>query len=418
MASFPLLYPRQYPRQAGWLIGLIAAIALGAYVADAAGAPRAPYFAGQGARQSFGLVHGEGCDSDWLGVAYTKNWWDKQGGAEALRAAADREYACGKMVTPLMVAHWDGLAPGAIRSAMTNYFAQNPDISVWEFGREENLGGGDGCCSPAQLALLEKKLYAVRAARDDANNPSAKIAYQIANLDLRPFEAFLNSRAARWIDVLAAHPYPWPDFPTPESWHDEWIEGVKRLIAASPYANKKTKIMYTEVGAPVSGVDAPGDRAQSPLENAQYLVKLHVMAFNAGVERVYWYHGQDTCGDAGNAECNFGLTAHDGRKRPAYFAYRTLLSCLEGKAAAPAFRALEAGVRVYEFAGERGKCLVAWTYAPGVTQRHAPTLPVVKLPIRTLTDARAAVVRDVTGAITSYVDGLTLSPSPVFIETF
>lgn len=380
-------------------------------------ASNAPFPKNMAAEPAFGLVHAEACDPNWAGVAFFKNWWDRQGGPDYLKSVVVADRSCGKMETPLIVANWDGAAPSAIAAAMTNFFFANPDAPVWEFGKEENLGGGDGCCSLSQLALLERKLSAVRAARTQAKAWNIEIAYQIANLDLNTFRAFLNSPAAALIDVLAPHPYPWPDFPTPETWHDQWLGEVRRLIAGSPYANKKMKIMYTEVGAPVSGADAPGDRAQSPLENAQYLVKLHVMAFNAGVQRVYWYQGRDNCYDPKNAECNFGLISYDGQKRPAYFAYRTLQSCLTGKVVNPIYRALAEGARTYEFVGAKGRCVVAWTFVDGVTERTAPTGPAVKLPVAALTNRRVLAVRNTTGAILQFSNDLTLSPSPIFIET-
>jgi hypothetical protein len=382
--------------------------------------PGAGFAASGGVSQisPFGLVHADACGaSDAPGVGFVKTWWDRQGGPLSLRSAVDAEKACGVMETPVIVSNWDHAAPAAIKAAMTDFFARNRNVPVWEFGLEENLGHGDGCCSPSQLALLERKLSAVKEARADAHAPHALIAYQIANLGLAPYKALLQSKAAASIDVLAPHPYAWPDFATPETWHDKWIAEIKNLIRSSPFANKKMKIMYTEVGAPVAGVDAPGDRPQSLIENAQYLVKLHVLAYNAGVERVYWYQDNDNCADTRNAECNFGLIASNGARRPAYLAYKTLISCLKDKSIRPIFRALPSGVRTYEFQGKTGSCIVAWTYVDGVTERIAPKKPRLSLPVAALTSKRVASVLDVTGSPLPAANELSLSPSPIFIET-
>lgn len=366
----------------------------------------------------FGLVHASACgEPNAPGAGFVKTWWDRQGGPLSLRAAVDAEQACGVMETPVIVSNWDHAAPAAIKAAMTDFFSLNRNVPVWEFGVEENLGHGDGCCSPPQLALLGRKLSAVKEAQAAANASHAMIAYQIANLDLAPYKALLQSKAAASIDVLAPHPYAWPDFPTPEIWHDKWIAEIKKLIAASPFANQNMKIMYTEVGAPVAGVDAPGDRPQSLMENAQYLVKLHVLAYNAGVERVYWYHENDNCADPGNAECNFGLIASNGARRPAYLAYETLVSCLRNKSIKPIFRSLPSGVRTYEFRGKTGSCIVAWTFVDGVTERVAPTAPRIRAPVAALTNNRVASVVDITGSLLPAASELSLSPSPIFIET-
>ncbi len=366
----------------------------------------------------FGLVHASACgELNAPRGGSVKTWWDRQGGPASLRSAIDLEQICGVMETPVIVANWDHASPPAIKAAMTDFFSLNRNVPVWEFGVEENLGGGDGCCSPPQLALLERKLSAVNEARAAAKAPRARIAYQIANLDLGPYKALLQSKASAYIDILAPHPYAWPDFPTPENWHDAWIAEIRKLIAASPFANKKMEIMYTEVGAPVAGVDAPGNRPQSLIENAQYLVKLHVLAYNAGVERVYWYHENDRCADPKNAECNFGLIARDGSIRPAYLAYQTLVSCLRDKLIRPIFRAFPSGVRAYEFRGETGSCIVAWTFVAGVTEPIAPKTPIVTMPVAALTKKRVTSVFNVTGAPTPIASELTLSPSPIFIET-
>lgn len=382
--------------------------------------PHACFAASSGlaGNSAFGLVHASACgEPNAPSGGFVKTWWDRQGGPLALKSAVDAEKACGVMETPMIVSNWDHAAPAAIKTAMTDFFSLNRNVPVWEFGREENLGGGDGCCSPSQLALLERKLSAVKEARTAANAPHAMIAYQIANLDLAPYKALLQSRAAASIDVLAPHPYAWPDFPTPEIWHDKWIAEVEKLIATSPVANKKMKIMYTEVGAPVAGVDAPGDRPQSPIENAQYLVKLHVLAYNAGVGRVYWYHENDNCADTGNAECNFGLIASNGARRPAYLAYKTLISCLKDKSIKPIFRARPSGVRTYEFQGKTGSCIVAWTFVDGVTERIAPKTSRLSVPVAALTSKRVTSVSDIAGRLSPAASELSLSPSPIFIET-
>jgi len=232
-----------------------------------------------------------------------------------------------------------------------------------------------------------------------------------------PYYALLNSQAASLIDIIACHPYDWQLFRTPEVWHDQFLQGLKQIIASSPTANKNMAIMYTEVGAPVSGTDAPGDRAQSPAENAQYLVKIHVMAYNGGVERVYWYQGQDTCSDQTNAECNFGLITNGGVPRPAYQAYRTMTSCMNGKNLPPVYTNLVSGVRYYDFAGSNGHCIIAWTYLSGVTQQTAPSTPTVSMNLSSITTKQILSVKNTVGANMPTNGNINLSPAPIFIET-
>ncbi len=379
-----------------------------------------PTPASTNAKVSFGLVQANVCDMNELGEIHVKNWADGMGDASSLSTYVASAAACNKVQTPLFTVNWDRKTTQQIQSALTPYFALNKNTPVWEFGLEENIGGGEGCCSVAQLQRLNDKLQAVVSARTAAGNTTAKITYQVVGtLANTSYPDLLNSAAAAKIDVLSAHPYAWPDFATPETWHDQWIDQVKALIANSPTANKKMQIMYTEVGAPVFGVDAPGDRAQSLLENAAYLVKLHVMAFRKGVRRLYWYHGQDSCSDPNHAECAFGLVATDGTKRPSYYAFRTMVSCLKDKDLVPQYTELSSGVRIYDFSGASGHCLVVWSYKDGITERLAPSKPVVGVPLSALTAHSVLSVQSVVGQAVAFQAGasLSISPTPIFIST-
>jgi hypothetical protein len=321
-------------------------------------------------------------------------------------------------------------------TAMTSYFAANPELPIWQFGWEENIKGK--CCTKDQLNTLAAQFSSVAAARNAAGNTKAKIAYQmvfqtnnsylgtsadINNSSIRDFSAFLASPAAASVDVLAIHPYAWNNYPTPETWEEKYLSVIKDLISKS--ANPKMQIIYTEGGAPVCNSISTGCtldefgstvRGQGQQENAEYLVKHHVLAFAAGVQLVMWYKGGEfggcsTTSPRTSAEDCFSLTPLTGA------AYNALRSCLSNNTTQPMLRAPQPGVRVYDFVGANGTCSVAWAY-DGTTQAVAPTQPTLSVPLTTLSPKPITKIQSTTGAAIAFSSGtVTLTPAPIFVYT-
>jgi hypothetical protein len=208
---------------------------------------------------------------------------------------------------------------------------------------------------------------------------------------------------------------------------------VRGYIAASPYANKNMQIIYTEAGAPVCDSSPTGCtldefgtpvRGQGQQENAEYMVKLHAISFNAGVKAIVWYQqgfGSDPyCTPGTSAESCFGMSNSNGPRLVAS-AYRTMTACMAGKSTTPNFRTVNGNVRVYEFPsldGSSASCIVAWTYQSGVTEVVQPRNPAVSIPLSSITGKTVKSVQNTTGASIGFTAGgsLSLSPAPVFIQ--
>ena len=369
-------------------------------------------------------------------AGFVANWWDQGGSPAGLASTVSAEKTCGKMEVPLMWTAPNWAAPTtSITSTMTEYFQKNPDIPVWQFGWEENIKGR--CCNAGELATLLDELSGVAAARMAAGS-DARIAYQIVSTGMGDIQALLAHPAAGLIDVIAVHPYDWTEFRTPEVWlytgdQKGVLDRVKAWIATS--ANPDMAIHLTEVGAPVCDqaggcrLDEFGDnvRGQDPDENAAWMVKVHILSLDAGVERILWYKrgfGPDpVCVTGTSGESCFGMENSAG-PRPVHAAYRTMTGCLAGKSRVPTFSAPQAGVRVYRFAAVTGSgaCVIAWTF-DGTTQDVNPQDPVIAgVPLADLVPGGSvASVVDTTDETTLCSGGscagasVTLTPAPVFI---
>src|ERR1041384_7284634 len=238
---------------------------------------------------------------------------------------------------------------------------------------------------------------------------------------------------ASLIDALAIHPYAWNNFPTPETWEDQMLSQVKGYIAASPYANKNMQIIFTEAGAPVCDSIPTGCtlsesgtpiRGQGQEENAEYMVKLHVIGFKAGVKIIVWYQQgfspDPYCTAGTSGERCFGMSNSQGLRLVAH-AYEAMTKCMAGKSTTPMFKIVNGKVRVYEFPsldGSSASCIVTWSYQKGVTEVVQPQNPVVSIPLSSITSKTVMSVQNTTGASIAFTAGasLGLSPAPVFMQ--
>ncbi len=252
-----------------------------------------------------------------------------------------------------------------LSSRVRKYFEAHPVTGYWELGIEENLRRRYE--TPYYWSNLEAKTRAVREAANEVN-PDIKLVYQVAELRPRHVEAFLESATARHFDILSLHPYAWPDFPDPEQWLDDYLKEVDELMAGQ---GRVMPVWFTEVGVPHHG-NAPGAffgypkkgaevMGKSRYEAASYLVKLYVLAFHHGVEKVFWYNYKDRAPGREYAENHFGLYDYWGYPKPVYLAYINLIRQLHGKKTGDS-RQLPDNVRVYEFTGEGRRLAVVWTH--------------------------------------------------------
>lgn len=250
----------------------------------------------------------------------------------------------------------------ALTDKIRPYFKADVANGHWELGIEENLRSR--YLAPAYFANLKAKVAAVRAVADEFN-PDMRFLFQIAETRVGDAEKFFESEAAAEFDILALHPYAWPDFPTPERWLDTYIDEIRSAMRKH---GVDFPIWITEIGAPqndarVSMMSSGNNpvRGQSRAENSAYLVKTHVLALARGIEKIFWYNYRDRDASTKDVEDHFGLVDFHGFPKPSYAAYATMVRCLKNTRFERR-RDLSTGVRIYEFSTANRKCLVVWTY--------------------------------------------------------
>ena len=254
----------------------------------------------------------------------------------------------------------------ALQDKIRPFFEADPLTEHWELGREENLSSRFE--EPSYFANLKAKAAAIREAANGVN-PNLRFLFQLAGQSLTDVEEFLASEAASEFDILAPHPYAWPDFPTPEEWLEDFIDERR---AAMEGRGVDFPMWFTEIGAPQNDAQVEqmlsGEnpvRGQSREENAAYLVKSHTISLAKGIDKIFWYNYVDRDPSTTDVEDHFGLIDFWGFPKPSYSAYATMVSCIEGKSFQER-RDLAGDVRIYEFSDAEQSCLVVWTYPASV----------------------------------------------------
>lgn len=273
---------------------------------------------------------------------------------------------------PISQAQLDGL-----RTRMRDHLAATPSKHYWELGLEENLL--DRFHTAAYYwSNLDAKVQAARSAATDAGTDT-KYIFQIAEPAARKGDvtAFLSSDAATKFDVLALHPYAWPDFPSPETWMADLMTFTFDQMRTT---GVQLPVWFTEVGAP-HAINYPGgwfgygDRnSPDPEVNRQvtglsrraevaYLIKIYVLGRQFGAEKVFWYNYIDHGSDRTNPENAFGIRDFWGFPKPAYLGWVSTQVIDHGQPAG--VQQLSAGVWLATFHGENGNVRVVWRYPRG-----------------------------------------------------
>lgn len=353
------------------------------------------------------VIHADEND-DELGTAWSKTlslqFFDsatRKLDAAAWRAAIADRRAHGLTDLPLAIGEdWvsDGAKPVSaeqlqrLHHRMLQYFRAEPSVPAWELGIEENLGWrahrGDW---PYYWQNLEAKAKAVRRAADEVD-PKIKLIYQVAELDIRSVEDFCRSAAAAQFDVLALHPYAWPDFPPPARWMPDYVGRVRALMRR---CHSEKPIWFTEIGAPLDGnprgffgyPTIPAfDRGLGRDEHGAYLAQCILEAFRLGIEKVFWYTYSDSGDNPEYAEDFFGMIDARGFPKPSYLAFCTLSNQIAGRSFA-SMKILPGGVRVYRFSGKEEDCLAIWTSSGGTPKIDLRSLDLGSRTVRSVADA-------------------------------
>ena len=367
------------------------------------------------ASSQFGMVHAKFQDPYLPRWVKTMTWKTRE--PDGWKAAIKERAEAGKSELPIIVSgEWvsddsqpiskAALAVIGVRSQQ--YFVADPSVAYWELGIEENLS--KNYHQKYYWSNLASKVAAVKQASLSVG-VNVKLIYQIAERRKKDIRAFLDSQAAKDFDILAIHPYAWPDFRTPETWLPSFQQFVRDEMSAR---KRSFPIWYSEVGAPHHGnplgfFGYPEDGAEvtgvTLYSATPYLLKLHVMGLAEGVEKIFWYNYIDRHSERDYAENFFGLIDYWGFPKPAYTAYATMIRLLEGKQLV----AKEEGknsLYSYTFSDQKNTVSVLWRY-PGTD----------RVPFSSVINNQSVKVYDIMGHELKgeHLAKLSLSEEPVYV---
>eukprot|EP01113_Clastostelium_recurvatum_P005806 TRINITY_DN12603_c0_g2_i6.p1 TRINITY_DN12603_c0_g2~~TRINITY_DN12603_c0_g2_i6.p1 ORF type:complete len:861 (-),score=192.83 TRINITY_DN12603_c0_g2_i6:26-2365(-) len=150
---------------------------------------------------------------------------------------------------------------------------------------------------------------------------STNVGYQPYTWDNT--RTFINSVAFSGFDILGLIVYPWPDFPSPESFLPSLLAEVSSWLLGE--GKPTMPIWITEAGIPVNDPPLPdfadaGNKIQgtSRYGAASYCVKFFVVSLSLGVERVLFKEYRNPASDRLEAQANFGTRDHEGYPLPSY----------------------------------------------------------------------------------------------------
>jgi hypothetical protein len=368
----------------------------------------------------FGVVHASLDDPFVPGWVKTSTWLTT--GPDGWWRRIEERRVIGAIELPIIIEdEWSTddtvVVSDALLDRLTDraatYFSAHRETKYWEAGIEENLTSSYD--QPLYWTNLALKAQALRAAAN-RSNPDVKLIYQVAELRLADITRFLRSSASRHFDILSLHPYDWPDFRSPETWLPEFLSSVRQTMGAS---GDEMPIWFTEVGAPVRGNSAGGFFGYplkgaevdglSLLEAAVYMVRMHVVAFQNGVEKIFWYNHKDRGSSRERAEDHFGMVDYWGFPKPSYVAYEQLRRTLGSMPSSGG--PIEANdVLGYNFASADREITVAWSTSGEGQAVDARDL------VRTAPGNRSIRVEDLFGTVLpGSVDSVVISNSPVYI---
>ena len=233
----------------------------------------------------------------------------------------------------------------------------------------------------------------VAAAHDAAKSvdPTAKIGITAKSVHLNYLAHAIRSGAKNKFDWVSLHPYETLNGVALSAGSDPLYLSInatlRKMLNAQNPERADVPLFFTEIGCDAR----KGEDAQ-----ASSLLKTYIMGIAQGVAQIQWFEGRD--GDSGP----MGLMDDSGRKRPAYFAYGSMIKHFGQRPEYLGWVTLAQKHTGFVFKGADGKTLLAaWTSKKGETAD-------VEL------GAEFDVVNPLTGAIEKSRK-IQLSNMPVFI---
>lgn len=201
-----------------------------------------------------------------------------------------------------------------------------PQIPAWELWNEPNFSrfskpGPD----PGKFVEF---MRSARRVRDGVGSQAKLISGGLApGVDIDIF-TWLNEVAIRGglslIDGFGVHPYSVVDPDDPRSWMMK-LETIHNRLAE--LGRPDLPLWLTEYGSPTTQAASGYGPPLNDQQQADRLRNAFALATRFDwIENLTWYEYRDSCDDALDPECNFGLVHLDLSGKPSYDAFREVIA--------------------------------------------------------------------------------------------
>jgi hypothetical protein len=209
---------------------------------------------------------------------------------------------------PANIEDWDNF----VQAVVTRYKGRIESYETWNEVNSTSFYTG----AMAQLVTMQQHAYTIIKASDPA---AIVLSPSFAGGGMDYMKQFLAAGGAPYFDVLAIHPYPWPQkHPTPEASIAGWIKTYRSYL--TQYGAGGRPIWDTEYSWGLNS-DLPNAGDQ-----AAFLARSYLLQWSSQVSRLYWYaYDNNSWGTLWLAN-----SGNPGKLTKAAYAYQAVYSWIVG----------------------------------------------------------------------------------------
>jgi len=209
-----------------------------------------------------------------------------------------------------------------VRDIVTRYAGS---VDSWEVWNEPPNFTAD--VSPASYAKIVQVAYNTAKAAV----PGVRIGLAAKSVHIKWLAESIDAGAKGYYDYITLHPYETAGL-VRQGWEGEYMAiapTVRKMLAQKDPSRANVPIEFTEVGIPTNWPARTFSYAVPEPVQADLLVKYYTMGIAQGVSQIDWFEAWDgDTPDPATSGAPFGLITRDSRKRPVYYALKSLVGYL------------------------------------------------------------------------------------------